>query len=83
MICAERFGFTGTGGGGAGVSIVRRVRWRAFKVANSSFKAREFEVEFMAFEVGSMWMGRRVKDSGSSIVGNLKAQQGALLQEEI
>lgn len=56
------------GGGGAGVSRVRRERWRAFRVASSSVRARVAVVDDMALEVGSRWRGRRVKVSVSSIV---------------
>lgn len=67
MICAERLGLTGTGGGGIGESSVRRVRWRLFRLASSSCRARELEEDVMALEVGSRCIGRRAKLSGSSI----------------
>lgn len=51
-----------------GDSRVRRVRWRAFRVLSSSFRARDLEAVVMAFEVGSMWIGRRVKVSASSMM---------------
>ena len=70
MICADRLGLTGTGGGGTGDSRVRRDLWSSFSVFNSSLSARELEEADMAFEVGSMWRGRRVKVSGSSMVDN-------------
>lgn len=69
MIFAERFGFTGTGGGGTSESRVRRERWRALRVVSSSLKAREFDEVDMAFEVGSRCNGRRVNVSESSMVG--------------
>ena len=68
---ADRFGFTGTGGGGTGDSSCRRLRWRLFKVSSSSFKARELEVVLMALEAGSILMGRKVKLSMSSMVDRI------------
>lgn len=49
----ERFGLTGMGGGGMGESSWSRDRWRLFRVASSSLRARDLEEEVMAFEVGS------------------------------
>lgn len=67
VIWPESFGLTGIGGGGMGESSLRRERWRLFKVVSSSLRARDLEVEVTAFEVGSRWMGRRVKVSVSSM----------------
>jgi hypothetical protein len=67
VMFAERLGLTGIGGGGAGESRVSRDRCRLFKVVSSSLRARDLEVEVMAFEVGSRWMGRSVKVSVSSM----------------
>lgn len=71
-ICAERLGFTGTGGGGmpVGVSTLRRPLWRVFKASSSVASAllRLFGAE-MAFVVGFISMGRRVNVSGDSMVG--------------
>ena len=68
VMLADRLGLTGTGGGGTGDSRESNVRCRAFKVASSSFSARELDVVVMAFEVGSRRRGRDVKVSRSSIV---------------
>lgn len=68
---ADLLGLTGTGGGGTIESRDSSVRWRAFKVASSSFRARELEVEVMAFEVGSRRRGRDVKVSRSSIASGV------------
>ena len=71
MICADRLGFTGTGGGGMGDSRVRRDLWSSFSVFSSSLRTRELEEADIAFEVGSRWRGRRVKLSRSSMVGQV------------
>lgn len=72
VICADRLGATGIGGGGAGDSRLRRERWRALRVVNSAWRAREEVVgEEIALDVGSRWRGRRVKVSVSSIVFSL------------
>lgn len=68
VMFAERFGFTGTGGGGIGVSRVRSARWRRLSVSSSSLSAREFDEAVMDFEEGSMCNGRNVKVSFSSIL---------------
>ncbi len=65
---ADRLGLTGTGGGGTGDSRERRSRWRVFKVASSSFKAREDEEDDIALDFGSRLRGRRVNVSVSSMV---------------
>jgi len=65
---ADRLGLTGTGGGGTGDSRERISRWRAFRVASSSFRAREEDEEDMALDLGSRLRGRRVKVSVSSIL---------------
>lgn len=53
VICAERLGLTGMGGGGMGDSMVRRHLCRSFKLLSSSWRARELEAEVIALEVGS------------------------------
>lgn len=68
VICAERFGFTGTGGGGTGDSRVRSVRCRSLRVVREVLRGRELDVVWIAFVVGSRVMGRRVNVSVSSIV---------------
>ena len=68
VIWAERFGFTGTGGGGIGDSRARRDLWISLSDLSSSVRARDVEEEVMALEVGSMISGRRVNVSKSSIV---------------
>lgn len=68
MICAERFWFTGTGGGGIGDSRARSVLWSSLRDLSSSLRAREEDVVLMALEAGSIEMGRRVKVSVSSMV---------------
>ena len=50
-----------------GESSVRRALWRLFRISSSVLRARELEDVLMAFEVGSRWIGRRVKVVGSSI----------------
>lgn len=67
LIPADRFGFTGTGGGGAGDSIEMRVLWRALRVSSSSLRARDLDVLVMALDCGLMCNGKRVKVSTSSI----------------
>jgi len=57
VICAERFWLTGTGGGGTGDSRLRRALCRLFRVASSSFRAREDDVVETALDVGSMRIG--------------------------
>ena len=76
MICAERLGLTGTGGGGTGDSRVRSALWSWLRVASSSFRAREEEVVEMALEVGSMRIGSWVKVSRSSIMVILLCSRG-------
>lgn len=68
VIFADRLGFTGTGGGGMGASRVKRERWSALRMVSSSLSARDFEVDVMALEVGSRWIGTRVNVSGSSMM---------------
>jgi len=68
VIWPERLGLTGIGGGGTGESIDLRDLWSSFKVAISSLRARDLEDVRTALEVGSSWIGRRVKVSVSSIV---------------
>lgn len=53
LIWPERFGFTGIGGGGMAESSESMDRWRLFRIASSSLRARYLEVVVMAFEVGS------------------------------
>ncbi|KAH9872903.1 hypothetical protein J1614_005298 [Plenodomus biglobosus] len=70
LICAERFGLTGTGGGGVpvGVSTLRRPRCRALRASSSAVSALlSVLVEEMALVVGSISSGRRVKVSGDSM----------------
>lgn len=69
VICAERLGFTGTGGGGEGVSRVRSWRWRVLRRVSSSWRARELDDVDSAFDWGSRWRGSWVKVSGSSMSG--------------
>jgi len=66
---AERFGFTGMGGGGTGESRVRRERCRTLRVVSSSVRAREVVVDVMALEAELMRRGRRVNVSESSMMG--------------
>jgi len=71
VICAERLGLTGTGGGGIGDSSVRRVLCSSLRDDSCCFSGRELEDVIMAFDVGSIVMGRSVKVSVSSILGEL------------
>lgn len=68
MICAVRFGLTGTGGSGAGVSRERKAVWSSLRDSSSSRRRFELELVEMALLLGSRWIGRSVKDSVSSIV---------------
>jgi len=68
VICAERFGLTGTGGGGTGDSRPTSALWKLLRVASSSFRAREFELVETALEAGFIRIGSCVKDSSSSMV---------------
>lgn len=68
---AERFGFTGTGGGGTGDSMERSVLWSSFKDLSSSFRTRFEDVQLIALDVGSIDMGRSVKVSRSSMMGEM------------
>jgi len=67
---------TGTGGGGTGDSRVRRALWSWLRVASSSVRARDEEVEETALEVGSMRIGSWVKVSSSSMVVVLMGSGG-------
>lgn len=66
VMFAERFGLTGTGGGGMGESIVRRVLWSSLRDLSSSFRMRFEDVQLIALDVGSIEMGSWVKVSKSS-----------------
>lgn len=60
---------TGTGGGGIGDSSVRSVLCSSLRDDNCCFSGLELEDVIMAFEVGSIVMGRSVNVSVSSILG--------------
>jgi len=68
VICADRFGLTGIGGGGTRVSMPLRDLWSSLRAVSSSCKARELEVDVMAFVVASIEMGSNVKLSESSMM---------------
>lgn len=79
VICADRLGLTGTGGGGTvvwGGSSVKRARCRVLRASSSAVRARvawEGWVVVMALDLGSMWRGRRVKVSSSAMVAGEKS----------
>lgn len=69
VIWAERLGFTGMGGGGAGVSRDLNCWWRALRDFSSSVRARDAVVfEDMSLLVGSMWRGSIVNVSLSILI---------------
>lgn len=76
MICAERLGFTGIGGGGAGESRPSSVLWSSLRVLSSWLRMRELELVLTALDVGSSWIGRRVKVSVSSMIAERGKQLG-------
>jgi len=71
VMLAERFWLTGIGGGGTSVSMFLKALWRSFRALSSSCRAREALLAEMTLEAGSMWRGRRVKVSVSSILAVL------------
>lgn len=85
LICADRLGFTGDGGGGTdavdSISLIKD-RWRRFSMSSSverlELDAKEVDT---ALVEGSIWRGRRVKVSGDSILCNRRSKSIALLDE--
>ena len=71
LILADRFGFTGTGGGGTGVSSDLREVCKALREAMASWMALSLEEEDMAFVAGSMLSGICSKNSRESSVAML------------
>lgn len=67
MICADRLGLTGMGGGGAGDSRFNRLLCSSLRYFNSWLSILELEEVLMALDLGSSSIGRNVKVSESSM----------------